>query len=277
MKVDTHQHFWKYNENDYPWMTGQMAALRRDFQPPDLRPLLLECGIDATVAVQARQSLLETEWLLEQAQEYDFIKGVVGWVDLRSQKAGAQLERFANNEKLCGVRHVIHDEPDDEFMLRRDFLAGISLLADFHLTYDLLIFPKHLAFASKLVRSYASQAFVVDHIAKPSIRTGEIQPWLAGLQELAAFPNVFCKVSGMVTEARWTGWQAQDFDVYMDAVFNAFGSDRIMVGSDWPVCTLAGSYARVMDVPKNYLTRLSADEQNAVWHKNPKAFYGLSE
>ncbi len=277
MKVDTHQHFWKYNENDYPWMSAEMAALRRDFEPPDLQPSLRECGIDATVAVQARQSLRETEWLLELAREYDFIRGVVGWVDLRSPQAGAQLEGFAASEKLCGVRHVIHDELDDEFMLRRDFLAGISLLAEFDLTYDLLIFPKHLPFASELVRMYPAQPFVVDHIAKPSIRNREIQPWLAGLQRLAAFPNVFCKVSGMVTEARWNGWQAEDFDVYMDAVFNAFGSTRIMIGSDWPVCTLAGSYTRVMDIPNNYLARLSVDEQNAVWCKNPRAFYGLSE
>jgi len=276
MKVDTHQHFWKYNENDYPWMTAEMAALRQEFEPPDLQPLLLECGIDATVAVQARQSLRETEWLLELAREYHFIKGVVGWVDLRSQQAGAQLERFASEEKLCGVRHVIHDEPDDEFMLRRDFLAGISLLAEFDLTYDLLIFPKHLRYASKLVGMYPAQPFVVDHIAKPSIRTGEIQPWLAGLERLAAFPNVLCKVSGMVTEARWNGWQVADFDVYMDAVFNAFGSSRIMIGSDWPVCTLAGSYTRVVDIASNYLARLSVDEQNAVWCTNPKAFYGLS-
>jgi L-fuconolactonase len=277
MKVDTHQHFWKYNENDYPWMSAEMAALRRDFEPPDLQPLLRECGIDATVAVQARQSLQETEWLLELAREYDFIRGVVGWVDLCSPQAGAQLERFAASETLRGVRHVIHDELDDEFMLRRDFLAGISLLAEFELTYDLLIFPKHLPFATELVRSYPAQPFVVDHIAKPSIRNREIQPWLAGLQRLAAFPNVFCKVSGMVTEAPWNTWQAEDLDVYMDAVFNAFGSSRILIGSDWPVCTLAGSYTRVMDIPKNYLARLSVDEQNAVWCENPRAFYGLSE
>lgn len=277
MKVDTHQHFWKYNENDYPWMSAEMAILRRDFEPPDLQPSLRECGVDGTVAVQARQSLRETEWLLELAREYDFIRGVVGWVDLCSPQAGAQLERFGAIEKLRGVRHVIHDEPDDEFMLRRDFLAGISLLAEFDLTYDLLIFPKHLPFAAELVRMYPAQPFVVDHIAKPSIRKREIQPWLAGLQGLAAFPNVFCKVSGMVTEAPWNTWQAEDFDVYMDAVFNAFGSSRILIGSDWPVCTLAGSYTRVMDIPKNYLAKLSSDEQNAVWCENPRAFYGLSE
>jgi L-fuconolactonase len=277
MKVDTHQHFWRYNENDYPWMSAEIGALRRDFVPSDLQPLLQESAIDATVAVQARQSLRETEWLLELSRKHDFIKGVIGWVDLRSPHVAAQLERFAPHEKLRGVRHVIHDEPDDEFMLRRDFLTGISLLADFHLTYDLLLFPRHLTFAGELVRLYPAQSFVLDHIAKPSIRTREIQPWLADLQKLAACPNVFCKVSGMVTEANWNGWQAEDFDIYMDAVFRAFGSQRIMIGSDWPVCTLAGSYTRIMDIPKNYVARLSVDEQNAVWCRNPKAFYGLAE
>jgi L-fuconolactonase len=273
MKIDTHQHFWKYNDRDYVWMSAAMDKLRRDHLPADLLPLIKTAGIDGTIAVQARQTLEESTWLLQLAEENAFIRGVVGWVDLGSERVTEQLEQFCQQGKFCGVRHVVHDEPDDEFMLRKDFLRGLSQLESFGLTYDLLLFPRHLRVASEVVSRFPNQPFVLDHIAKPSVQTGAIEPWARDLRQLAAFPNVFCKISGLVTEAKWDSWSAQEFEPYIDVVLNAFGADRLMIGSDWPVCTLAADYKTVIDLDSGYISWLSDDEQNAILEKNPVRFY----
>jgi L-fuconolactonase len=276
MKVDAHQHFWQYNPTEYGWIGPEMEILKKDCLPADLAPLLQAAGIRGTVAVQARQTLAETERLLELADRFPFIKGVVGWVDLRGPELRSQLERFCTHPKFRGVRHVVQDEPDDQFMLRQEFVNGIKLLAQFDLTYDILIFPKHLAAACELVRNFPHQPFVLDHIAKPFIKDGKIAPWDVDIRRLATFPNVFCKVSGMVTEADWQQWQPADFRPYLDVVFEAFGPRRIMFGSDWPVCTLAGTYAQVVKLISDYTGRLSETEQADVWGETAVRFYGLN-
>jgi len=275
MKIDTHQHFWSYNDQDYVWMSAAMGKLRRDHLPTDLLPLMHEGGIDATIAVQARQSFKESTWLLELAKEYSFIRGVVGWVDLCNEAVLDQLEQLAQHPKLCGVRHVLHDEPDDEFMLRKTFLNGLQQLQRFGLTYDLLLFPRHLPIARSLVHMFPDQPFVLDHIAKPPVRTGETEPWATELKRLAEFPNVFCKISGLVTEGDWNSWRAQDFEPYLDVVMNAFGPQRLMIGSDWPVCTLAADYVSVIDLEVDFIAKFSVDEQRAILQENPIKFYSL--
>jgi L-fuconolactonase len=276
MRIDTHQHFWKYNERDYGWMGAGMESLKRDRLPVDLAPLLKKTGIDGTVAVQARQCLEETEFLLRLADENPFIKGVVGWVDLRSPQLEVQLESFCYHPKLRGVRHVVHDEPDDCFMLRDDFVHGISRLRKYNLTYDLLLFAKHLPVACKLVAKFPEQTFVLDHISKPLIKDRKIEPWAGDIHRLASFKNVSCKISGMVTEADRHNWKPDDFTPYMDTVLEAFGTDRLMVGSDWPVCTVAAEYEQVISIAAEYTQKLSPDEQAAVWAENPNRIYDIS-
>jgi len=275
LKIDAHQHFWRYNEREYGWMGPGMEVLKTDYLPDDLRPLQQAVGIEGTVAVQARQVLEETRWLLELADAYPFIRGVVGWVDLRSPQVEEQLARFAAHSRLVGVRHVVHDEPDDAFMLGEAFQRGIAVLSRHDLTYDLLLFPRHLPVACELVVRFPNQPFVLDHIAKPPIRDGALEPWATDLRRLAQFPNVYCKVSGMVTEADWSGWQAGDFTPYLDVVLEAFGADRLMIGSDWPVCTVAGTYEQVIGIVAGYLSALSPSEQAAVWGGTAARFYGL--
>lgn len=276
MKIDTHQHFWRYDPQEYDWIGPGMEALQRDFMPEDLAPLQQESGIQGTIAVQARQTLEETRWLLDLADEHPFIRGVVGWVDLQSPDLDTQLERLASHSRLCGVRHVVQSEPDDEFMLRADFCRGIQMLADFDLTYDILIYPRHLPAANELVSRFPRQRFVLDHIAKPPIKAGTLSPWREGIWRLAEYPNVYCKVSGMVTEADWTAWTADDLKPYMDVVFAAFGTQRLMLGSDWPVCTLAGSYSRVMGVVLDYVAQFSTAQQADLCGGNAQRFYRLA-
>jgi L-fuconolactonase len=275
VKIDAHQHFWHYTPEEYGWIGPDMEVLKKDHLPADLAPLLESAGIAGTVAVQARQTLDETAWLLELADKYPFIKGVVGWVDLRSPELRGQLQRFCAHPRFCAVRHVVQDEPDDRFMLRADFVRGLGMLAEFDLAYDILIFPRHLPVACELVSRFPDQRFVLDHIAKPLIKDGKVAPWDAGIRRLAAFPNVFCKVSGMVTEADWQRWQPSDFRPYLDVVFAAFGSERIMFGSDWPVCTLAGAYADVVKIVSDYVQQLSREEQAAFWGETARRFYRL--
>jgi L-fuconolactonase len=275
VKIDTHQHFWAYNPREYGWMGPGMGVLQRDYLPPDLEPLIKSAGIDGTIAVQARQTIEESHWLLELADQNPFIYGVVGWVDLCSPRVEEDLEKLARQGKLRGVRHVVHDEPDDQFMLREDFMRGLGRIAEFGLTYDLLLFARHLPVACALVKQFPEQPFVLDHIAKPFIKDHQPEPWATDLRRLASYPNVTCKISGMVTEADWKHWNAADFTPYLDVVFECFGTKRLMVGSDWPVCTLAASYAEVMQIAADYIGELSKDEQAAVWGGNAQRFYGL--
>jgi len=275
VRLDAHQHFWRYDPAQHVWMTDAMDVLRRDYLPADLEPLLGAAGFDGTIAVQARQVVGETDWLLHLADRHAFIRGVVGWVDLRSPRVGDELARVARHPKLVGVRHVVHDEPDDAFLLRPDFRAGIARLRELDLTYDLLLFPKHLPFAARLVEELPEQLFVLDHIAKPLIREGVLSPWKEDLRRLAAFPNVFCKLSGMVTEARWGQWRPQDFHPYLDVVVEAFGVERLMIGSDWPVCTLSGDYASTVAIVLDYVQRFPAEARDGILGGNGARFYGL--
>lgn len=276
-RIDSHQHFWRYDPAQHVWMTDQMDSLRRDFLPEELQPLLRVVGFDGTIAVQARQMPEETEWLLQLSDQHPFIRGVVGWVNLRSPQVGAQLQKYGGHSKLRGVRHVLHDEPDDNFMLAPEFIRGISRLKEFNLTYDLLLFPRHLPVAVKLVEAFPDQPFVLDHIAKPSIRDRQVSPWKENLEVLAALPNVFCKLSGMVTETHWGRWCPEDFQRYLDIVVAAFGTERVMIGSDWPVCTLSGSYADVMRIVTDYTQQFSAEARDAVLGGNCARVYGIHE
>lgn len=276
MRLDAHQHFWKYSPDEYGWINDAMAVLRRDFLPQDLNPLLAAEGFDGSIAVQARQSIEETRWLLELAAQNDIVKGVVGWVDLRSPDLPAQIEQFTQSGKLVGVRHVVQDEPDDEFMLRSDFRNGIARLRDFDLAYDILIYPRQLSAAAKLVREFPEQRFVLDHIAKPLIAEGRMDPWDREIRELAKAENVWCKLSGMVTEARWQEWKPDDFGPYLDVVLNAFGPARLMIGSDWPVCTVAGTYSRTMSLVRDYIKQLTSSEQEGILGANCARFYQVT-
>ncbi len=275
MRLDAHQHFWRYSPREYPWIGRGMELLRRDFLPADLLPLLQSIGFDGSIAVQARQSVEETIWLLALADLHAFIRGVVGWVDLCGPQLKQQLERFAVHDKFRGVRHVLHDETDDLFMLREDFRRGMGLLAEFNLAYDLLVFPRHLRTAADLVARFPRQRFVLDHIAKPQIKDGVMEPWSSDIRRLADFPNVSCKISGMVTEADWHDWKADDFTPYLDVVFEAFGANRVMIASDWPVCTVSAPYDQVMSVALDYVLRLSDHEQKMVLGQNAAALYQI--
>jgi L-fuconolactonase len=273
MRIDAHQHFWHYDPAQHVWMTDAMDVLRRDYLPDELAPQLRAAGFDGTIAVQARQVVEETEWLLGLADRHPFVQGVVGWVDLRSPGLDAQLERFARHPKLVGVRHVVHDEPDDRFMLLPEFRRGIGRLRGFDLAYDLLLFPRHLPVAVALVDEFPDQPFVLDHVAKPAIRDGLLSPWKEDLERLAERPNVHCKLSGMVTEARWGEWEPGQLRPYLDVVLEAFGPERLMIGSDWPVCTLSGDYPSTMGVVVDYVGSLSPDEREGILGGNCARFY----
>lgn len=277
MIIDAHHHLWNYNPDEYGWMDESMTRLKRDYLPEDLKPELARARVQGTVVIQARQSLEETRWLLELAENYPFIKGVVGWFDLCSEAVDRQLNLFASYSKLVGVRHVIQDEPDEQFMLRNDFRAGISCLEVYDLTYDLLLYPQHLKDALKLARLFPRQRFVLDHLGKPSIREGILEPWKSDLAMLAECPNVWCKLSGMVTEADRQNWRYRDLLPYMEAALAAFGPDRIMVGSDWPVCLLAGSYGEVMKIAGEFTAYLDSTDQHKIFVQNAADCYQLND
>lgn len=276
VRIDSHQHFWLYNAEDYGWMAGNRSPLQVDYMPPDIQALLAAAGIDGTVAVQARQVVRETEFLLALADQYELIRGVVGWVDMRADDVEAQLERFADHPRMVGVRHIVHDEANDRFMLGGNFLRGLAALQGYDLRYDLLLYPRHIPVAIEVVKQFPEQPFVLDHIAKPFIKDGIIGAWEDDIRRLASFDNVWCKVSGMVTEAAWKTWTQDDFAPYLDIVFDSFGVERLMFGSDWPVCTLSGSYSQVVGIVETTIAALSADEQAAVMGGNATAFYGLA-
>jgi len=272
--IDTHQHFWKYDPLNYNWITEEMSVIRKDFLPADLSEILQKAKIDACVNVEAMQTEEQTEWLLQMAAENSFIAGVVGWVDLCNELIDERLAYFRQYSKLKGFRHVLQGE-EPSFMLQKDFLHGISKLNQYGFTYDILIFPYHLEAAIQLVQQFPDQRFVIDHIAKPSIKDGKIDEWKAGMEKISKQQNVYCKLSGMVTEADWKTWTGESLTPYIDAVVNCFGTDRIMFGSDWPVCLVASSYDRWLNVIKEYFAAYAIEEQENVFSKNAIRFYNL--
>ena len=276
MRIDSHQHFWRYDPVRDSWITDAMAVLKRDFLPEELIQQMRTTGIDRCIAVQTDQSEAETRFLLELADQHLDIAGVVGWVDLRKDNIRERLEQFSRFKKLRGFRHILQAEPDDDFMLREDFVRGIGALARHNFTYDVLVYPRHLPVATQLVRKFPAQKFVVDHLAKPVIKENVIDNWARDIRALAANPNVYCKLSGMVTEADWRFWTETDLKPYLDVVFGAFGIDRLMFGSDWPVCLVAASYAKVKETIENYTRDLSQSEKEKIFGLNAGRFYGLA-
>jgi L-fuconolactonase len=279
-RIDAHQHFWQYSPTEYPWIGTGMERLARDYLPGDLEAVARPHGIVGSVAVQARQSPEESRWLLELAKRHPSIRGVVGWVDLRGDHVADELARLARQPGFLGVRHVVQDEPDPRFLLGTDFIRGLRLLHQFGLTYDLLIYPQQLPAAVELVGLLPEQPFVLDHIAKPRLQgwrtAADRAEWERQMTALARQPNVFCKLSGLVTEADWRAWQPDDFRPYLELVIEIFGPRRLMFGSDWPVCRLAADYADVVGIVADAIGGLNAAEQAAIWGGTAQSFYGIS-
>lgn len=277
MKIDSHHHFWKYTAKEYDWITPEMSVIRRDFLPPVLAAEMKHAGIDGVVSVQARQTVEETKFLLDFASKHDFIKGVVGWVPLADPKAAAHVEAMMSlgNPKLRGFRHVLQGEPDDNYMLRADFNEGVKALHYWGMVYDILIFEKHLPQTIEFVDRHPQQIFVVDHIAKPVIKQNSFKAWAANMKKLAERPNVFCKVSGMVTEADWKKWTEAQLKPYFETVLEAFTPRRLMFGSDWPVCLVACPYAKWVKVVENAYAKLSADEKARIFGQTAINAYEL--
>lgn len=275
MIVDAHHHFWNFNSEEFAWIDESMAVLQRDFLPADLQGEITKTDVDGVVTVQARQTLAETRWLLELAAQHDFIKGVVGWVPLADANVRAHVDSVAENGALCGVRHVVQDEADDDFILGSDFNAGVALLKDYGLAYDILIFQRHLPQTIKFVDRHPDQTFVVDHLAKPLAKENQLEPWRTNIHELARRESVYCKISGLVTEADWQAWTERQLVVYLETVLEAFGPGRLMFGSDWPVCLLATTYVSWYELVERFCARLSADERASIFGRAASKAYRL--
>ena len=275
MVIDSHQHFWNYEPVKHAWIDDDMSVIRRDFTPYDLKKVYQENGIDGCVAVQADQTLEETNFLLHLAEEHNFIKGVVGWVDFRAENIEDVLKQYSKFKKLKGFRHVVQGEPDHNFLLRPAFLNGISKLENYNFTYDILIFPHQLGATLEFVKKFPNQKFVIDHIAKPYIKDGFYEGWATLMTEIGKHKNVFCKLSGMITEGDYSTWTPQQIEPYMHLILKAFGPDRIMFGSDWPVCLVPGTYKKVKELVTNFIATLSPVEQQAIMGKNAIKFYNL--
>ncbi len=275
MKIDAHQHFWKYDLVRDAWITDEMQVIRRNFLPEDFASECAANEIDASVAVQADQSEKETLFLLQLAEQNPLIAGVVGWVDLCSPRVVERLRFFSRYGKLRGFRHVAQAEPDERFLVRDSFVRGVRHLKEHGFAYDILIYPKQLPAALELVAAVPEQRFVIDHIAKPEIRKGATVDWEKHMRAIAQNPNVYCKISGLVTEADWRNWEKADFKQYLDVVFEAFGTERLMFGSDWPVCLLAASYRQVKEIVEDYLNDFSENEKNKIFGDNAVRFYEL--
>ncbi|RKR80867.1 L-fuconolactonase [Mucilaginibacter gracilis] len=276
-RIDSHQHFWVFDPVRDSWINDEMRVIQRDFLPADLQPVLADNGIDGCIAVQADQSEIQNDFLLGLANGNDFIKGIVGWVDLRADNIAERLEYYSEVNLMKGFRHVLQGEQDRALMLKPAFKNGIGQLKKHGFTYDILIFPDQLQYVSEFAAAFPDQKFVIDHLAKPYIKDGKIDDWGRDMRNLAKHNNLYCKVSGMVTEADWKNWKAEDFFPYMDVAFEAFGAERLMFGSDWPVCQVAASYASMKGIVEQYTTRLSATEQAAFWGGNASEFYSLKQ
>lgn len=277
MRIDSHQHFWRYEAELYPWIQPSMEVLRRDYLPDDLTPLLAERALDGSVVVQAQHTLEETHWMLELADAHDFVRGVVGWAPLVDHGVDVVLETLARHPRLRGVRHILHDEPDDRYMLRDDFNRGVAHLKRHGLVYDLVIFGRHLPHAIELVDRHPDQTFVLDHIAKPVIASNRFDDtWARDVRALAERQHVSCKLSGVVTEVRDASWTRELIRPYVQVALEAFGTERVMFGTDWPVCLLRSSYTQWVDTVLDELSGLSSDEVDAIMGENAVRLYGLA-
>ena len=275
MIIDSHQHFWNYEAEKHSWIDDEMSVIRRDFLSDDLQKVFDENGVDACVAVQADQTTEETDFLISLAENNNFIKGVVGWVDLRSESIEEDLLKYKKYDVVKGFRHVVQGEQDHNFMLRPEFLRGIDLLGKYDLCYDILIFPHQLGATLELVKKFPNQKFVIDHIAKPYIKDGFFEGWAVMMREIAKHQNVYCKISGMITEADYKTWTPEQVHPYMKLVLESFGASRVMYGSDWPVCLVAGNYSMVKALVTDFITDLSQEQQNAIMGGNAAKFYNL--
>jgi L-fuconolactonase len=275
MIIDSHQHFWQVGRFDYPWMSSDLGVLYQDYLPPRLEPVLKANGVEKTVLVQASNSLAESKWLLELTDRYRFIAGVVGWVDLMSSTVDDQIKQFVRHPRFKGVRHLVESEPADDWLAQPAVLRGMNRLAAHGLSYDLLVHTRHLRYIRTIAEHCPTLHLVIDHMAKPPISSGELDDWSREFRPLAEFSNLQCKLSGLVTEANWSGWTADDLRPYIDCALDSFGPDRLMFGSDHPVCLLAASYERVLDSFREALKDLSATEQNKIFHDNAVRFYSL--
>jgi L-fuconolactonase len=275
MVIDSHQHFWKYEPVKHSWIDDDMSVIRRNFSPSDLAKVYQENGIDGCVAVQADQTLEETDFLIDLASINNFIKGIVGWVDLRAENIENVLEKYSTDKIVKGFRHVVQGEVDHNFLLRPNFSRGISLLEKHNFTYDILVFPHQLGSVLEFVKKFPHQKFVIDHIAKPYIKDGYFEGWATMMTAIGKHENVSCKMSGMVTEADFNIWTPEQIHPYMDTVLEAFGSKRILFGSDWPVCLVAGNYSKIKKLTTDFISQLSQIEQNSIMGNNAIEFYNL--
>lgn len=275
LKIDAHQHFWIFDAIRDSWINDDMRVIQRDFLPHDLQYVLHENGMDGCIAVQADQSEEQNAFLLHLTEGNDFIKGIVGWVDLQAENIEERLKFYNHTKLMKGFRHVLQGESNRALMLEPAFKRGISLLNKYNFTYDILIFPDQLKYAAQLAQEFPQQKFVLDHIAKPDIKSNKIGEWAADIKQLAANKNVYCKVSGMVTEADWHNWANDTFTKYLDVVFNAFGTERIMFGSDWPVCLVAAEYSAMKAIVGEYVQQFTAAEQDMIFGGNAISFYNL--
>ena len=274
-RIDSHQHFWQYNPQKHGWITDDMKVIQRDFLPSDLLPILQKNNIDGCISVQADQTEDETDFLLELSNNHDFIRGIVGWVDLRANNIFERLEHYSQFKKLKGFRHIVQGETDTEFMLRPKFKNGITELALYDFTYDILIYHYQLEQTIQFVMLFPNQKFVLDHLGKPDIKSGEYALWQTNIKKLALHQNVFCKISGMTTEGEWNNWKPSDFNVYLDTIVKAFGTDRLMYGSDFPVCTLAATYEAQLNIITVYFSTFTNLEKKKIMGDNASKFYGI--
>lgn len=274
--LDAHQHFWRYHPQRHAWIDASMSILQRDFLPADLEPIYQKYDIKGCIAVQAEQSTGETDFLLALAAAHPFIKGVVGWIDLCAPDIEERLQQYMDRPKLVGFRHIVQDEPDPDFMRRADFMRGLHQLARHGFTYDILIYPNQMPAALAAIEQAPELSMVVDHLAKPYIKQGQAPGWEDQIRAVAEHPQVYCKLSGMVTEADWTSWRYEDMLPWLEIVFDAFGPERLMFGSDWPVCLLAADYGQVKGIVHRFIEPLSPAAQAGIWGLNAAAFYGIS-
>lgn len=278
MKIDAHQHFWELNRFDYGWLNASdLEPIRRDYVPADLGPRLKACGIDRSVFVQTRHEVEENRWALQLCESNPFLAGIVGWVDLASEQCEQQLLEFKDHPKFLGIRHITQDEPDDDFIIRPEVIRGLQVLQKHQVPFDLLFFVKHLKHAVTVARQCPDLPLVIDHLAKPRIKEQSFEDWETNFRSAAKCQNVYCKLSGMVTEADWKNWKPADLKPYLEIALDAFGPQRLMYGSDWPVCELAANYEQVYSALEENISTLSESEQEQILGKTAARFYGISD